>query len=103
MEVIRNLIGKIKDEVITIDGVSENLSSSSEENSASTTQVSNSLAEVAESSTNQAQQINEATEALIRFGELLENVNDKVIDVASSSSNIKKFCPWGFYKDRQPC
>ncbi|NFC54079.1 methyl-accepting chemotaxis protein [Clostridium botulinum] len=98
MEVIRNLIGKIKDEVITIDGVSQNLSSSSEENSASTTQVSNSLAEVAESSTNQAQQINEATEALMRFGELLENVNDKVIDVASSSSNIKNSAHEGSIK-----
>ncbi len=98
MEVIRNLIGKIKDEAITIDGVSQNLSASSEENSASTTQVSNSLAEVAENSTNQAQQINEATEALMRFGETLENINDKVIDVASSSSNIKNSAHEGSIK-----
>ncbi|EJO5346662.1 HAMP domain-containing protein [Clostridium botulinum] len=89
MEVVRRLIDRIKDEVITIDGVSQNLSASSEENSASSTQVSNSLQEVAKNSTSEAQQINEATESLLRFGEILDMINNKVNDVAKAGSNIK--------------
>lgn len=89
MEVTRNLISRIKDEVINIDGVAQNLSASTEENEASSSQINDSITELSQSALQQAQQISEATESLIHFGEILDKINSKVMDLANSSSNIE--------------
>ncbi|MCY6957745.1 methyl-accepting chemotaxis protein [Clostridium brassicae] len=98
MTTIRNMMEAIKEAIMKVDVVAQNVSAATEEKTDASTQIANSVNLLAEGATNQALEINQATNSLIHFGEILDKITDKIINLSESSNTIKTHADKGSTK-----
>jgi methyl-accepting chemotaxis protein len=90
INILKLTIRDIKNVVVQLNGISQNLLSFGEIASTSTKDVSESVGDVFKGTFQQNENISEIVKRLELFGDTLDNVNVKIENVAESSSKIKE-------------
>ncbi|MBU5591678.1 methyl-accepting chemotaxis protein [Clostridium sp. MSJ-4] len=90
MNILREMIGSIKQSTISLDKVSHVLSSSSQEVSSSNMEVANSASKVADSVSQQSIMLTDSVELLSEFGNTIDIIHTNVGNVSSESQKIKE-------------
>lgn len=88
-DMLRDMIGNVKNIALNLDQVSQNLSSSTSEVSSSSDEVASAVAEVANGTTNQAADLNDSVKLLEDFTDRLDAISNNVKKVAEGSDKIK--------------
>jgi methyl-accepting chemotaxis protein len=98
MEILREMIGSIKDTTINLDQVSHTLSASSEEVAGSSLEIANAVDQVADGASKQSISLSESVNLLEDFGKTLDYINVNVENVSDASGEIKNSADLGSQK-----
>ncbi len=89
LEILREMIGSIKNTTNSLNGVSQTLSASSEEVASSSMEITRAVGEVADGATKQSQNLIESVTLLEDFAKTFDIINENVKMVSVGSSKIK--------------
>ncbi|MCB2357808.1 methyl-accepting chemotaxis protein [Clostridium estertheticum] len=89
LEILREMIGSIKNTTSDLNGVSQTLSASSEEVASSSMEITRAVGEVADGATKQSQNLIESVTLLEEFAKTFDTINENAQMVSVGSSKIK--------------
>ncbi|MFT5874495.1 MAG: methyl-accepting chemotaxis protein [Clostridium sp.] len=89
LEILREMIGSIKNTTNSLNGVSQTLSASSEEVASSSMEITKSVGEVADGAMKQSENLIESVALLEEFAKTFDTINENVQLVSVGSSKIK--------------
>lgn len=89
LDVLREMIGSIKNTAVDLDNVSQTLSSSSEEVAASSVEVAQSIGQVADGVSKQSENLADSVNLLESFAYTFDSIKESVLKVSEESDKIK--------------